>query len=212
MAAWLGSALALASLALAQDANPDAAHAPQDEYEFELPPADKSDIEQMTCRAWHDRALGLVRASQQYDHKHSLLSLECDSHARLRKFPLHALGICSRTEGDWECRKNGLSIELKFGRDAYWVGFGEIPPQTAYEIVKFVRRAKWDHKPVGKELAGTMTLHDIESRPDEFWLEIEYDTDHDMDIVVIPVSRECRGNRCRYRVTGVNHTRTVFSN
>jgi hypothetical protein len=62
LAAGLAAALALAPVATAQDAKPDAGHAPEDEYELELPPA-------------------------------------------------------------------GLSVELKFGRDAYWIDIGGIAPQ-----------------------------------------------------------------------------------
>jgi hypothetical protein len=76
--------------------------------------------------------------------------------------------------------------------------------------VKSLRRAKWAGKPVRTELAETMRLAQVTSRPDEYWLEREYNTDHDMDIVTISVSRECRWKRCRYRVTGVNHNRARF--
>lgn len=211
MAAWLGLALGtLATLAGAQDANPADGHAPDDEYEFELPPAEKAAIEQQTCRAWHDRGMGYTRAAEQYDHTRATVSFECESHALFGKFPLHSVGDCFRTDAPWRCRDDGLSIDLEYGKEKYWVQFGQIPPQTTVEIVQFLRKAKWERKPVRKELAETMTLNQVGSRPDEFWLEIEYNTERAMDIVTIPVSRECKGKRCRYRVTGVNHNRAVF--
>jgi hypothetical protein len=212
MAVWLGLALGtLATLAGAQQADPSDGHAPEDEYEFELPPEDKAALELGTCRAWHGRGMGFTRALECYDHTRATLSFECESHTLFRKFPLHSVGDCYRTDAPWHCRNDGLSIDLKYGKEKYWVQFGDIPPQTAVGIVEYLRKAKWQRKPVRKELAETMTLHQRESRPDEFWLEIEYNTEHDMDIVMIPVTRECRGRRCRYRVTGVNHNRASFA-
>ena len=104
----------------------------------------------------------------------------------------------------------GLSIDLTFGHEKYWVRFGAIPPRTTVEIVEFLRKAKWNGKPARKELAETMTLNEVASRPDQFWMGIEYNTPREMDLVSIFVTRECKGQRCRYRITGVNHNRATF--
>jgi len=125
------------------------------------------------------------------------------SHARFRKFPLYSVGACFRTDGSWQCRDFGLSIDLTFGREKYWLRFADIPPRTTVEIVEFLRKAKWDGKPARSELAETMTLGQVQSRPDEFWLQVEYDN----EFVMISVERVCHGRRCRHRLINVSHNR-----
>lgn len=211
IAASTGAALLLAPPGVAQDAAPPAEHAPEDEFEFELPPAERSALEQGTCRAWHDRALGSVRAFSQYDRQRMSVSFECESHALFRKFPLHAIGDCYRTDGPLHCRKDGLAIDLAFGREKYWMQFGEIPPQTAVDIFEYLRGARWKGKALKAEFADTMSLHPVDTRPGEYWLEIEFSTERDMDLVTIFVNRECKAQRCRYRLTNVNHNHAQFS-
>jgi hypothetical protein len=164
-----------------------------------LSAAQRDQLEQRTCQAWHVRRIAAFRTEELPTQDLLRVSFECEPHQQFRNLPLAAVGYCDGRNQDWKCESVGLQLDLGTADAPRPVLMIDVSPEKAVELHDFIAaQARKGRRIRSGILEGHLTLLTVDDG-DNYVATFEF-SDHANSLLI---NARCGKRGCRYKLHDV---------